>query len=132
MRIYLKNLGFVETNSYFSYYNIKVIYIMEMKKLRQQLNKSQKEVAEELNIARTKYARYETGESNPDVDMLIKLADYFHTTVDHLIGHEVPYLINKSEFSSNQLSIIEEIKQLSNEDCGKLLSYIAGLKDGKQ
>lgn len=102
---------------------------MKIKDLRKQLKKTQLEVANELNISQQNYCRYENGQHEPDIDTLIKLADYFHTTVDYLIGHEVPYLINKSEFSSKQLAIMEEIKILNNSECDKVLSYIDGLKD---
>lgn len=104
---------------------------MNLKSFREKLNKTQQEVAEELEIQRTKYARYENGESNPNILMLIKMADYFKTTIDELVGHEVPYLINKIDFSSEQLPIIEEIKSLDNSQCQKVKSYIQGLKDGK-
>ena len=43
---------------------------------------------------------------------LIKLADLHHTTIDDIVGHEVPYLINKSEFTAEQLIAIDEIKKM--------------------
>ena len=97
--------------------------------LRKQNGKNQKQVAEELNIPYANYNKYETTNTIPDIYVLTMLADYFHTTVDYLIGHEVPYLINKSEFSAEQLLVLDELKHLSKEQCGRLLSYIDGLKD---
>ena len=103
---------------------------MKLKELRVLKNKTQEEVATELNIPRTKYARYETSTSEPNFDILIKLADYFHTTIDYLVGHEVPYQLDKAMFNEEQLAVIDELKKLNKEQCYMLLAYIEGLKAG--
>lgn len=102
---------------------------MKLKELREKNNISQRQIANDLDIKYTTYNGYERNMSEPDIKTLIKLADYFHTTIDHLVGHEVPYLINKSTFSSKQLELIESAQNLSNEQCEKLLAYLDGLKD---
>ena len=99
-----------------------------LKILRKKNKKKQDEVASHLQIARSTYQTYEYGIAEPNFETLKKLADYFHTTVDYLIDHEVPYLINKSEFSAKQLSLIEEVKSLNSEQCDRILSYIHGMK----
>ena len=104
---------------------------MRLKEERVKKGVFQEEVAKMLNISQSNYSKYERGEIEPDFETIVKLADYFRTTVDHLIGHEVPYLINKSQFSKEQLVIIEEIQKLDKESCNRVLSYINGLKDGK-
>lgn len=102
-----------------------------LKELRKQLKKTQEEVASDLCLHKSTYKNYELGLREPDFETLKKLADYFHTTIDYLLEHEVPYLINKSEFSSNQLEIIDKIKKLDNDQCKMLISYIDGLNDMK-
>ena len=37
-------------------------------------------------IVRNTISRYETGEREPGIDELIKIADYFNVSVDYLIG----------------------------------------------
>ena len=105
---------------------------MKLKEIRKKNNKTQVELAEYLNISQEKYSRLECEKTNIDVTTLIQLADYFHTTVDHLIDHEVPYLINKSLFNDEQLEIIEKLKTLDKEQCKLIATYIDGLKDGKK
>lgn len=51
---------------------------------------------------------------------------------DELPGHEVPYTLNRVEFSEKQLEVIENIKDLTDEDCLRVDAYIEGLKQGKQ
>ena len=104
---------------------------MQLKILRQQLGKTQLQIAEDIGIPRTIYARYETEASQPDIQILIKLADYFHTTVDHILGHNVPYLLDKSILSKPQKEIVDMLPEL-DEECSRLVcAYINGLLEGK-
>ena len=84
-----------------------------------------------MQIQRTKYARYENAESEPNIETLIKLADFYKVTVDELIGHNVPYHISKVDFSNSQLTLVEEIKNLNEAQITKVMAYVQGLKDGK-
>lgn len=54
--------------------------------LREDSDRSQREVAELLYIRRTVYRRYETGEREIPVWALIKLADLYHTSTDYILG----------------------------------------------
>lgn len=105
---------------------------MNLKKYRLEKGKTQEELAKELNMPRAKYARYELQTSEPNIETLKKLAEYFHTTIDNLVGHETPYLIDKSQFSDTQLKIIEEIKNLQEYACQKVEAYIIGLKAAEE
>lgn len=102
-----------------------------LKALRKILGKTQSEVANDLRVHTQTYQNYELEKREPDINMLTTLADYYHTTIDYLLAHEVPYLINKSEFSANQLEIIDKIKKLDNQQCKMVISYIDGLNDMK-
>ena len=101
---------------------------MKLKELRQKANLSQQKLADYLEMSQTGYGQYETGRIEPDIKTLIKLADYYHTTVDEILEHEVPYLINKSQFTPTQLEIIDKIKALSEDTCQKIDAYIEGVK----
>lgn len=103
---------------------------MNLKQLRNEKGLTQQDLANALNINRMKYNHYELGNSEPNIKTLIKLADFYHTTIDEIIGHEVPYLINKSQFTNSQLELIEKIKTLSNEQCMLLDAYAEGLIKG--
>ena len=47
---------------------------------------SQKKVGEILHISQRSYSHYETGSRNIPIEMLIRLADYYDTTIDYLVG----------------------------------------------
>ncbi|MBT2722275.1 helix-turn-helix domain-containing protein [Bacillus sp. ISL-46] len=57
--------------------------------LRKENNKTQQQVADYLKITRPAYTAYERGTRQPDYDILQKLADYFDTTTDFLLGREI-------------------------------------------
>lgn len=105
---------------------------MNLKKLRLSLGKTQKEVAQAVGIMQFTYSNYEIGKTQPDFDILIKLADYFHTTVDHILGHEVPYLLDKSVLTQKQRSLVETVCTLDDNTCEMAEAYIHGRIEGQK
>ena len=60
---------------------------MRITELRKAKGVSQIRLAMELNTTQNTISRYETGEREPGIAELIKIADYFGVSVDYLIGH---------------------------------------------
>jgi transcriptional regulator with XRE-family HTH domain len=56
-----------------------------LKKLRKQRRLTQRDIADALHISQTSVSKYERGESEPDIEMLIKMSDFFGVTVDEFI-----------------------------------------------
>ncbi len=54
--------------------------------LREDSDKTQKEIAELLHMQTTVYQRYERGERELPFWVAIKLADYYGVTVDYIAG----------------------------------------------
>lgn len=59
---------------------------MRLKDLREDNDIKQKQLAEYLNIKQNTYSQYENGKREIPLDTLWKLADYYNTSVDYLIG----------------------------------------------
>ncbi|WP_458412747.1 helix-turn-helix domain-containing protein [Schinkia sp. CFF1] len=57
-----------------------------LKELRNKSNISQQELANRLNINRSTYARYETGDTQPDIETIKKIARFFDVSTDYLLG----------------------------------------------
>ena len=53
--------------------------------LRTRLGLSQEELAEKLGVSRQSVSKWETGQSLPDLEKIIKLADLFGVSVDELV-----------------------------------------------
>lgn len=60
---------------------------MELKKIRKQKGLTQQAVADGIQCSSTVYARYERGEREPSIEMLLKLSAFFDVTVDYLLGN---------------------------------------------
>ena len=56
---------------------------MDTKRLR---DKTQQQIADMLNMHRSVYRRYESGEREIPVWAVIKLADYYRVSTDYLLG----------------------------------------------
>ena len=59
-----------------------------LKKLRQNRKLLQKDVATAINVGRSTYVKYENGDSEPSMKILIQLANYFDVTVDYLLEND--------------------------------------------
>lgn len=62
------------------------MYFKRIAELRIDHDKGQKEIAAYLNMSRQVYSRYERGDREIPVWAVIKLADYYHTSTDYILG----------------------------------------------
>lgn len=58
-------------------------HIMELRSVR---GISQADLAEAMDVSRQSVSKWETGASTPDLEKLVKLADYFGLSLDQLVG----------------------------------------------
>lgn len=65
---------------------IKLLFHERLSILRSGRKLSQLEISKRLGIARTTYSGYENGTREPDIETMIKIADFFSVTLDYLIG----------------------------------------------
>ena len=56
-----------------------------LKILRKKNRITQRDLANALHISQTSVSKYERGESEPDLDMVIKMADFFGVTIDEFV-----------------------------------------------
>ena len=91
--------------------------------LRKNANLTQRKLAEKVNIPKTNIGHYEIGITQPSIENLIKLADYFGCSIDYLLGHQV----DNQEINQEQQEVIGLIKQLNSEQIKVLKIYISGM-----
>lgn len=58
---------------------------MRLKELRINRKISQIKLAMDLSMNQNTISRYETGEREPGINELIKIADYFNVSIDYLL-----------------------------------------------
>ncbi len=62
------------------------MYFRKMKDLREDNDKLQSDIAKLLQITRQQYSLYETGKRTIPIDLLIKLAAFYNTSIDYIVG----------------------------------------------
>ena len=58
---------------------------MRLKEIRKSKGISQLKLAMDLSTNQNTISRYETGEREPGISELIKIADYFNVSIDYLL-----------------------------------------------
>ena len=61
-------------------------YYPRLKDLREDKDLSQKDIAEFLDMKQPQYSRYERGLRDIPTDILIKLANFYKTSTDYILG----------------------------------------------
>ena len=54
--------------------------------LREDMDMTQKQIGEILGMSQTGYSQYEIGKNDIPTAVLIRLAEFYHTSVDYLLG----------------------------------------------
>lgn len=70
------------------------MYYPRLKDLREDNDMTQNQIAEILGIDQRVYSIYETGKREIPTRLVIKLADFYHTSTDYILGrtsNKTPY-----------------------------------------
>ena len=106
-----------------------------LKQIRNNKKLLQTKVAMDLNITQEAISSYETGRVFPSSDMLIKLANYYNTSIDYLLcktNYDMPIDdVKPNNISDNDFILLNKINKLSATNKAKVESYIDGLNDSK-
>ena len=68
---------------------------MRLKEIRKSKGISQLKLAMDLNTNQNTISRYETGEREPGISELIRIADYFNVSLDYLLERTDNPRVNK-------------------------------------
>lgn len=103
--------------------------------IRKKLGLKQTKVAMDLNITQEAISSYETGRVFPSSDMLIKLANYYNTSIDYLLcrtKYDMPIDdVKPNNISDTDFILLNKINKLSTTNKAKVEGYIDGLNDSK-
>ena len=61
-------------------------YYPRIRELREDHDLTQQQISDILNMKQSQYCRYEKGYRDIPTDILIKLADFYKTTTDYILG----------------------------------------------
>ena len=58
-----------------------------LKKLRQEFGISQQRLADAIQVSQPSINKYENHNIEPEIEILKRMADYFNTSIDYIVGH---------------------------------------------
>lgn len=80
-----------------------------IKLLRERESTSQAALARALNATRAAVNAWEMGLSNPNMQSLIELAQYFHVSVDYLLGLDTDNNISIASLNEKEREIVLQL-----------------------
>lgn len=97
--------------------------------LRTEKGLSQREISKIFNISQGTYNNWENGKTQPSIEQLIQLAEYFGTSVDYLIGKSNDYYdtVPTLEHDIKKNALLRVYDGLSPEDKENLYWLISKL-----
>ncbi|AGE62435.1 transcriptional regulator [Bacillus subtilis XF-1] len=108
-----------------------------IRSLRENINLTQKALAEKLNIPHQNLSNYERGFRQPDYETLKKIADFFEVSTDYLLGHQpnskpVVFEENTSDVVTNDPDLqiaFKDASDFSEEARKQAIDFINYLKE---
>lgn len=100
---------------------------MKLLELRKSKGITQQEIAEKLGINNVTYYGYEKERTEPNLQMLIKIADIYGVSLDYLCDHKTKNQIELGYLTDMQKQTILALKQLNETNLSEVYGYINGL-----
>lgn len=119
-----------------------------LKKLREESDYTQLQLSGMLNIGNVSLSQYENGTRTPDIDTIVKIAEFYDVTTDYLLGRtndpqgnieteeETPYYINDDAremaqeiYENPELRILfDASRNLETDDIKAVVDIVRRLK----
>lgn len=94
---------------------------MRLKEIRTKNGLTQRQVADYIGCAPSVYSRYETGDREPSIDILIQLSRYLNVTIDYMVGNEPPSDEGLTDYEIALISAARAADDRAREDALQML-----------
>ena len=103
--------------------------MLRLKDLREEKGILQKELAHAINRTRACISSWEQGKTEPSIDDLLKLADFFEVTIDCLVGREGHFVktIDKDEIKELESTLITCFRRLPDYEQYRTVGFAQAL-----
>lgn len=91
-----------------------------LERIRKDRKVSQAKLGAALGLTQQMVSSYEKETSSPNIDVLIKIAQYFNVSIDTLVG----YVVKTPEANSSKARLIRLFDTLNDDDRQKCLLII--------
>lgn len=107
--------------------------LKNLKALRKEKGISQKQLADVLSVSQQSINKYENHNIEPDIATLIKMADYFETSLDYIIDHSKIRrrieFVNSYDLNTEESTLIEEYRKLSQKQRASIIAILENYTD---
>lgn len=103
---------------------------MRLKELREEKGLFQRELANIFHISKNSVYNWENGISEPNIDLLIKLANYFECSIDYLLGRESEsglIEIKGTQLRPDEVELLALYQKLNYQDKNQLIGFAKAL-----
>lgn len=87
---------------------------MKLKELRKSKGISQEQAANALGISVRAYQNYEYRQREPNIEMILKLADFYDVSTDYLLGRETSNPLEGISLDEEDTQLILTLAKLPN------------------
>lgn len=97
------------------------MFAARIKILRLSKELNQVQLAEFLGVKKQSVSNWENDNIMPSIEMLMKIADFFHVTTDYLLGRDIqdpdaPQLLDITGLTSSQIEhlqyVVDDLRQI--------------------
>lgn len=109
--------------------------MLRLKELRRRKHISQQALAKAVGSSQSSINSYENDIYEPDINMLIKLANFFDVSIDYLIGNnEVPYAKSADRYMLNEREekFIKIVREISDDQAAILIQVMREFLKAKE
>lgn len=105
-----------------------------IRELRKEKNITMKQLGEVIGVAESTISLYENGKRQPDNDTLQKLADYFCTTTDYLLGRTDEPTTNSldKQLEGVDFALWGEVHDLTDEEKQDIINFVKFTKSKRK
>ncbi len=93
--------------------------LKNLKTLRKNKKISQQQLADVIGVSQQSINKYENHNVEPDISLLIAIAEYFDTSVDYLVGHtDINRKVEntrKFDLNDEEIMLVEDFRKLTKK-----------------
>ena len=108
--------------------------MIRLKELRQEVQITQKQLAEKLGTSQQVIGYYENGINQPAPDTLIQLADFFQCSIDYLLGRSddfgnISIQTDGPQLTAEEQQLLNDFRTLPRPERAQATEYVHYLAD---
>jgi transcriptional regulator with XRE-family HTH domain len=103
-------------------------FYQRIRDLREDMDLTQKELAGKLQMHKTTYTNYEQGKHTVPLDFALRLAEFYHVSIDYIAGRtNTKQMGQYCGLSPEEMTLVRNYRKLSERNKGKAELFLEQL-----